>query len=336
MAAALKKAAATPKNDFQKKRLQDVINHFEYTRCLTDRYLISRKLRSEKLSLAEINALRQKCTELDNKFDSMWKNLVSKDKVGVYRYHHKSRPNVDTIYHNYRDVITGFVFESTCMALDNHSKAHCKSMKRKARMDYWTKAKAQYPELLEISTVLSKISGKPGKNCILNGNFKKFKQGDPAVPGAHPQLDNWYFHEQINKNLSEEYKSLWRLVNAPKGPYNHLAIGQGKCPEVRQYMKLEKGLYRFSFSCRPNNLLSFSFNEIADSKGVSDAAGLLSKALVTPEVVSFNCHKARGVVTFSRIIVIPADNWYALRITSPNTTPGTWSRLWAMKLEKLN
>jgi hypothetical protein len=56
---------------------------------------------------------------------------------------------------------------------------------------------------------------------------------------------------------------------------------------------------------------------------------------VTPEVVSFNCHKARGVVTFSRIIVIPADNWYALRITSPNTTPGTWSRLWAVKLEKL-
>ena len=335
MAEALKKAAAAPKSEVQKKRLQDVINHFEYTRCLADRYLISMRLRSEKLSLDEINLLSLKCAVLDTKFDSMWKNLVSKDTVGVYRYHHKKRKDVDTIYHNYRDVITGFVFESTCIALENHAKVFCKGMTRKKRIEYWTAAKAKYPDLLEVSTILTKTSGKPAKNCILNGNFKKFKAGDPDVPGAHPQLDNWYFHEQINKNLSEEYKSLWRLVNAPKGPYNHLAIGQGKCPELRQYMKLEKGLYRFSFSCRPNNLLSFSFNEIADSKGVSDVSGLLSKALVTPELVSFNCHKARGVVSFSRIIVVPADNWYALRITSPNTTPGTWSRLWAVKLEKL-
>ena len=336
MAEALKKAAAAPKNEFQKKRLQDVINHFEYTRCLTDRYLIAMKLRTAKLSLAEINSLRRKCEELDNKFDSMWKNLVSKDKRCVYRYIHSKRPEVDTIYHNYRDVITGFVFESTCIALDNHAKFNCKGMKRKARMQYWDKAKNQYPELLEISTVINKISGTPARNYLLNGNFKNFKPGNPQVPGAHPRLENWYFHEQINKNLSEEYKSLWRLVDAGKGPYNHLAIGQGKCPEVRQYMKLSKGLYRFSFSCRPNNLLSFSFNEVTDSKGVSTVSELLPKALVNPELVSFNCHKARGVVSFSRIIVIPADNWYALRVTSPNTKPGTWSRLWAMKLEKLN
>ena len=118
MRAALNKAAAAPKTEVQKKRLQDVIIFFEYTACLADRYLISRRLRSEKLSLAEINALRKKCTDLDSKFEEIWKRTVSKDTLGIFRYFQKKRPEANTIYQNYRDTVTGYVLESTCLALE--------------------------------------------------------------------------------------------------------------------------------------------------------------------------------------------------------------------------
>ena len=335
MAEALKKAAAAAKSDVQKKRLQDVINHFEYTRCLADRYLISQRLRSEKLSLDEINALRQKCAGLDVKFDTMWKNIVSKDNRGVYRYLHRSRKDVNTIYHNYRDTVTGYVLESTLLALENHARIHCKGMKRKARVDYWNKAQVKYPEMVEISSIISKMTGKAVKNYLRNSNFKKYKPGNPDVLGAHPQLDEWFFYEQIGQVQSDEYKSLWRIVPS-KAAFNHLAIGQGKYPEIRQYVKLTKGAYRFSFSCRPNNLLRFSFYEIPGSKELKSVPEVRKLPFRTPEFISFNCHKAAGVVKFSRMIVVPSDNWYALLIASPNTKPGTWSRLWGLKLEKLN
>ncbi len=337
MRAALKKAQGSPMTALQKKRLMDVVNHFEYTACLADRYLISQRLRSEKLSLDEINALRKQCAELDKKFDSMWKNLISKDMLGIYRYLHKTRKGVNTIYHNYRDVVTGYVLESVCMALDNYAKVNCKNMKRRERLEFWQKTQARYPELIEISSVINRISGKAPKNYIRNGNFKKFTPGDPAVPGAHPGMEEWFFYEQIGQVQSDEYKSLWRVVPS-KSSSNHLAIGQGKYPELRQYMKLTAGAYRFSFSCRPNNLLRFSFYEVPDFNpaALKDISMLRTQRLKTPEFASFNCHKARGVVQFSRIIIVPADSWYALLIASPNTTPGTWSRLWGIKLEKLN
>ena len=123
-----------------------------------------------------------------------------------------------------------------------------------------------------------------------------------------------------------------------KAAYNHLAIGQGKNPELRQYLKLTKGAYRFSFSCRPNNTLVFSFYEVPnfDPAALKNIALLRTQKFSTPEFTSFSCHKAAGVVNFSRIIIVPADNWYALLVASPDTKPGTWSRLWGLRLEKLN
>ncbi len=337
MRAALKKAAAAPKTEVQKKRLQDVINFFEYTACLADRYLISQRLRSEKLSLDQINAMRKQCADLDKKFDDMWHNLVSKDMLGIYRYLHKTRKNVNTLYHNYRDVVTGYVMESVCLALENHSKANCKSMKRKERINYWQKAQSQYPELIEVATILSSITGKKPQNFIKNGNFKKFTPGNAEVPGAHPKMADWFFYEEIGQVQSDEYKSLWKIVPS-KTAYNHLGIGQGKYPELRQYMRLTKGAYRFSFYCRPNNLLRFSFYEIPNfnPEALKDIAMLRTQRFRTPEFASFNCHKAAGVVRFERIIMVPADNWYALLIASPDTKPGTWSRIWGLRLEKMN
>ena len=337
MRAALAKALAAPKTELEKKRLQDVVNFFEYISCLCDRYLISERLRSEKLTLEQISAMRKKCVELDNKFDSMWKNLVSKDQLGIYRYHHKKRKEVDTVYHNYRDVVTGYVLESVCMALENHGKAAGKDMKRKQRIEYWTAAQKKYPGMIEISSVLTRISGKAPQNFIRNGNFKKFAHGNPAVPGAHPKLDDWFFYEQVGQVQSDEYKSLWKIVPA-KSASNHLCIGQGKHPELRQYMKLPAGAYRFSFAGRPNNLLAFYFYEVPNFKEeyLKDIEKLREQKFRLPEFLSFTCHKAAGVLYFSRIIIIPKEGWYALLISSPMTNPGTWSRIWGLKLEKLN
>ena len=337
MRAALQKAAAAPKTDVQKKRLQDVITYFEYVGCLADRYLISQRLRSEKLSLEQISALRKKCVELDKKFDALWKNTVSKDELGIYRYIHKKRAGMNTLYHNYRDTVTSYVLESLCLALENHSKVHCRNMKRKARVAYWQKARIQYPDIIEISTILNQMRGKKPQNLIKNGNFKKFVHGDPATPGAHPKLENWVFFEELAPTSSPEYKSLWKIVPS-RAANNHLAIGQGKNPELRQYMRLAAGTYRFSFSCRPNNQLRFAFLEFPefDPAALSDLSLLRKQKFTTPEFAVFDCHKAGGVLNFSRIIIIPRESWFALQISSPNTTAGTWSRLWGVRLEKLN
>jgi hypothetical protein len=150
-------------------------------------------------------------------------------------------------------------------------------------------------------------------------------------------MADWFFYEEIGQVQSDEYKSLWKIVPS-KTAYNHLGIGQGKYPELRQYMRLTKGAYRFSFYCRPNNLLRFSFYEIPNfnPEALKDIAMLRTQRFRTPEFASFNCHKAAGVVKFERIIMVPADNWYALLIASPDTKPGTWSRIWGLRFEKMN
>lgn len=337
MRAALKKAAAAPKTAVQKKRLQDVINFFEYTACLADRYLIAQRFRTEKLSLDEISRLRTTCMELDKKFGAMWDNVISKDMVGVYRYHSSKRKGISTLYHNYRDVVTGYVLESICMALENHAKANCKGMKRAARIKYWKQAQSRYPEVVEISVILNQMTGKKPQNFIKNGTFKKFTHGNPAVRGSHPKLEGWFFAEQLAQPLTDENKSFWKLV-AAKSANNHLVFGEGKNPEVRQYMKLPAGIYKFSFSCRPNSSLRFAFSEVPDLQphDLNNIVMLRARKLSTPEFAVFDCHKAAGVLQFSRIIVISKESWYALQMAAPNSKPGTWSRVWGVRLDKLN
>ena len=342
MEALLKKAAAAEKTGIQKRRLQVVINYFDYIRCLADRYLISERLREDKkLSLAEIHKLSGQAAELDKKFKQMWNDVISKDELGNYRYIHvrtrpDAKPRVDRIYYNFGDVVRAYVYDSVEAALKNLEDRECKNMKRRDRIKFWEARKKEFPDMFQISLRLNQLIGKPVPNLLKNGNFKKYRPGDPAVPGAHPQLENWYFYEQVGSVQTDEYKSLWKIVPS-KAAYNHLGIGTGKYPEIRTYVKLTAGTYRFAASCLTRMPMNFAFYQIPefDSDSLNDVARLRKQRFRTPEIFGFTCHAAPGVLPIRQTFTIPADGWYALLIAIPNQPPRAWSRLWGVKLEKL-
>ena len=192
--------------------------------------------------------------------------------------------------------------------------------------------------MTQISLRLNEISGKPAPNMIKNGGFKKFKSpGNPDVPGAHPELEDWYFYEQVGSVRTDEFKSRWGVVQS-KTANNHLRIGEGKYPEIRQYVHLSAGVYRFSAHCLAfRNPINFSLYQVPnfDPAALKDVELLRKQRFRTPELISFSCKPAPGQLTVKQVITIPADSWYALLISMNNQPKDAWNRLWGVKLEKL-
>ena len=343
MAELLKQAAAARMTDLERRRLQIVANYFEYVRCLADRYLIAEQLRTDKtLPLDRIHALLLRAAELDRTFQKLWDELVGKDVMGIYRYNNtpvdkKKKPKMNQIFHNYRDVVSGYLYESAETALKNVEERECQGMKRRDKVQFWEKMRKQYPDFTQISLRLSEISGKPLKNLLKNSGFKKYRPGNPDVPGGHPQLEDWYFYEQIGAVSSDEFKSRWKIVPS-KTAWNHLCIGAGKYPEIRQYVYLTAGVYRFSASCMAFRLpVSFSFYQVPefDPAALKDTELLRKQRLRTPELVNFTCKPAPGILPVKQVINIPADSWYVLMISMNNQPKDAWNRLWGLKLVKL-
>ena len=110
-----------------------------------------------------------------------------------------------------------------------------------------------------------------------------------------------------------------------------------KIPEIRTYVKLTAGTYRFAASCRTGMPMNFAFYQIPefDPDSLNDVAKLRKQRFRTPEIFGFTCHAAPGVLPIRQTFTIPADGWYALLIAIPNQPPRAWSRLWGVKLEKL-
>ena len=343
LAELLRKAEAAPKTDVQQRRLKVVANYFEYIRCMADRYLISERLRNDRtLTIGQIRDLARQADGLGKKFRKIWDELVSKDYLGNYRYITTPRagknPRMNRIFYNFGDVVSGYLYESVDMALKNLEERQCKGMKRKEKTAFWEKMRKECPGMTQISLRLNEISGKPAKNMIKNGNFKKFKSpGDPNVPGAHPQLEDWFFYEQVGSIRSDEYKSRWGLVQA-RSANNHLRIGEGKYPELRHYVYLPAGVYRFSATCLTiRNPIHFSFYQVPnfDPKALKDVELLRKQKFRTPELVNFTCKPAPGILPVKQVINIPADSWYVLMISMNNQPKDAWNRLWGLKLVKL-
>jgi|GEM_PF-872474 len=338
----LKKAAASKMTDVERRRLKIVSNYFEYVRCMADRYLISDRLRNDKsLTIKQIRELSLRAEEIGKKFQQIWDELVSKDLNCLYRYLKQPRdgrkPRMDRIFYNFGDVISSYLYESVDVALQNLEERECKGMKRAEKVKFWEKQKKLCPDMTQISLRLNEVSGKPAPNMLRNGNFKKFKPGNPDVRGAHPQLEDWLFYEQIGSIQSDEFKSRWKIIPA-KSASNHLGIGEGKYPEIRQYVYLPAGVYRFTARCRTTKTPIYfkiyqspEFNPAA----LKDLALLRKQPLRTPELINFTCKPAPGELTVKQVIKIPADSWYMLMIYMHDQPKNAWCRLWGLKLEKL-
>ena len=339
----LKKAAACKMTGVERRRLQTVANYFEYIRCLADRYLIAEKLRTDRtLDIARIYELTCRAAELDRKFQKMWDELISRDTVGVYRFISISadpgkKPRMNQIFNNFRDVVSGHLYEAVEDALKSLEERKCGGMKRQDKVQFWEKMRKRYPGLTQISLRLIEISGKPPENMLKNSGFKKYKPGNPDVKGGHPLLEDWYFYEQIGSISSDEYKSRWKIVPS-KTAWNHLCIGEGKYPEIRQYVFLPAGAYRLSASCMSWFLpISFSIYQIPefDPAALKDTELLRKQRFRMPELVNITCKPAPGVLRMKQVINIPADSWYVLMISMNNQPKDAWCRLWGLKLEKL-
>ena len=338
MAKALEDAEKSSMTPLCRERLMVIKNYFTYIRCLGENYLDCCTLQNSKLSLAEINAIFTRCQERDARFVALWKNLISRDKIGLYRYiiGKGRRQRVNPVYGLYRNAVNAHVLESVETALRNHQKSAIPAMKRKERQEYWRQAYKKYPSLLPIAILIGESSGKALPNYIKNGDFKKGTPGDPAVKGAHPKLENWYFYEQIGDVLSDAYKSHWKLVKA-KYASNHLGFGDGKYPEVRQYIYLPAGVYRFSFRRLGVNAMNFMLYEVPglSQEAFSDIMKLRSYKVKSPAIFSYNHLPAPGNHHVRQTLVIENSAWYVLMIATPVRVPKSWDRLWDIKLEKL-
>ena len=209
-------------------------------------------------------------------------------------------------------------------------------MKRLARLKYWKEAYKKYPSLMPIAILIGENSGKKLPNYIKNGDFKKGTPGNPKVKGAHPQLENWYFYEQIGDVQSDAYKSIWKLVRA-KSAFNHLGFGEGQYPEIRQYMYLPAGVYRLSFRRLGVNIMDFRLYEIPglNREAFSDVKKLRSYKVKSPAVFSYNHLPAPGNHHVKQMLVVEKSAWYALFIATTNRVPNSWDRIWDVRLEKL-
>ncbi|MBO5793109.1 MAG: DUF4838 domain-containing protein [Lentisphaeria bacterium] len=339
MEKALEQAEKSSMTPLQKKRFMVVKNYFSYIRCLAENYLDCLTLQKKSpLSLEEINTIFKRCQARDARFAELWKNLVSKDDIGLYRYiiGKNRRKRVNPIYGLYRNAVNACVLDSVETALRNHQKSITPPMKRKERQAYWSNAYKKYPSLLPIAILIGESSGKALPNYIQNGDFKKGIPGDPKVKGAHPKLENWYFYEQIGDVLSDAYKNHWKLVKA-KYSSNHLGFGDGKYPEVRQYMFLPAGVYRFSFRRLGVNAMNFMLYEVPElnKEAFSDIMKLRSYRVKSPAVFSYNHLPAPGNHHVKQSVVIERSAWYVMMIATPLRVPGSWDRLWDVRLEKL-
>ena len=338
MEKALAQAEKSPMTDLQRKRFLVVKNYFSYIRCLAENYLDCVTLQNKNLSLEEIHAIFKRCEARDARFVTLWETVISKDTIGLYRYiagkHRRKR--VNAIYGLYRNAVKAYLLESVEKALKNHQKKITPPMKRLARLKYWKEAYKKYPSLMPIAILIGENSGKKLPNYIKNGDFKKGTPGNPKVKGAHPQLENWYFYEQIGDVQSDAYKSIWKLVRA-KSAFNHLGFGEGKYPEIRQYMYLPAGVYRLSFRRLGVNIMDFRLYEIPglNKEAFSDVKKLRSYKVKSPAVFSYNHLPAPGNHHVKQMLVVEKSAWYALFIATTNRVPNSWDRIWDVRLEKL-
>ena len=123
-----------------------------------------------------------------------------------------------------------------------------------------------------------------------------------------------------------------------KASSNHLGIGAGKYPEIRQYVYLPAGVYRFTARCRTTRIpINFNLYQIPefDPAALKDLDLLRKQRFRTPELVHFSCKPAPGELTVKQVITVPADSWYALLIYMKEQPKNAWCRLWGVKLEKL-
>ena len=337
---ALLRAEKSRMSDHERARFTIVKNHFAYIRCLMENYLDCLTLRKGTFSMDEINAIYRRCRERDARFMDIWKNLVSKDQMGFYRRTASKvavkKDRVDIVSGLYRNAVNAYLHESLEMALQNHEKKFCKDMKQPERLKYWNDAYKKNPAMLPIATLIAENANSKLKNYIQNGNFKKGTPGNPEVKGDYPKLEHWYFYDQIGDVLADEYKNHWNLVKS-KGVSNHMCFGDGKYPEMRQYMYLPAGVYRLSFRRRGVNTMSFNLYEVPNlHKGAfKDVMTLRSYRVKTPAHFSYNHLPAPGEHKVKQTVLINKEGWYCLYIATPSRIPKSWDRLMNIKLEKL-
>lgn len=322
----------------QRKRYEVVKNHFSYIKQLLYSYLDCVAIRQGTHSVEEIYNTFQRCAARDKEFMKMWNEVISKDPMGLYSRvrpaQKRQKPN--TVSGLYRNATKAYMHESLEVALRNHEKAKCAGMKKAAKLAYWNKYYKQFPTMLPLATLIGENAGTKLKNYIQNGNFKDGTPGNPEVKGDYPKLKHWYFYDQIGDVLADDYKNHWKLVKS-KAVSNHMCFGEGKYPEMRQYMYLHAGVYRLSFRRLGVNTMSFNLYEVPTltKEAFKDVMTLRSNRVRTPAVFSYNHLAAPGTHFVTQTVLVEKEGWHVLYIATPNHAPKSWDRIWNLKLEKL-
>lgn len=336
----LAKAEKCKMTSDQRKRFMVVKNHFEYINCLVENYLDAVDLRNSKnLPVAEINKIFNRCKARDAKFEKLWKEIVSKDKLGFYRRMKpaRSRKMTDNVYVRFRNAINAYVFEAAEIALKQHQKNSCASMNKAARRSYWNNAYKKYPTLLPVASLIGENADKALKNHFMNADFKDAVLGNPAVKGAHPKVKGWYFYDEIGDVLADDYKNYWALIQR-KGASNQLGFGQGKYPEVRTFLYLPAGVYRFSFTYKGVNEIYFNMYEVPTmtKDAFSSIMKLRSHKVRTPAVFGLRHDPVSPeAVTTTRIVMVEKTAWYSMLVATPSKKNGPWDYLMDVKMEFL-
>ena len=116
-----------------------------------------------------------------------------------------------------------------------------------------------------------------------------------------------------------------------------MCFGEGKYPEMRQYMYLHAGVYRLSFRRLGVNTMSFNLYEVPTltKEAFKDVMTLRSNRVRTPAVFSYNHLAAPGNHFVTQTVLVEKEGWHVLYIATPNHAPKSWDRIWNLKLEKL-
>ena len=343
MASALERAAKCAMTAEERRRLEIVADYFGYLRCLADRFLLAKGLREEKkITVAGIDEVVRKCGELDRRFEETARKIASsgEDLCWFFNVDAKKRKidlDKDLIFKRYRDVVSTYIMESMDIALKNAEAVSCKGMSRQEKLAYWKGMAKKYPAVIGIAFRIAANSGTAVKNFIKNGDFKKGEPGDPEVRGAHPHLDHWYFYEQVGRARSDDFKSFWNWTRVKGGWSDNLCFGNGKYPEVRQYMYLPAGIYRLSARrSGGGGVMNFSLYEAGNFKEefLSDTEKLRAMRF-TGLRFSYNHRSGRGKENISQLVTVSKSGYYALLIAVPDHTSKRYTRLMDVRLDQL-
>lgn len=245
--AAIAKAKAAKLTDAQRKRLGYFATYYEWIRISMEQALLARQF-SDLLWItahAEDDVLARAAASagLTDKFNQMWRDTISTDKTGWLFSKDGGTP--EKMWEVYMDAMRNDIDSTYATSLDRL--LNYIAVRQRGSLDtgklvaHWQAQAKKYPSLAEpIEAMLNNLQGKVSANLVANPGFEK------GTPGNPPKLDGWQTYQEFGGVREVPHHYTWRDGEGRKGG-KAVGIHEGLYQEIRTFVNLDKGTYRYSY-----------------------------------------------------------------------------------------